>query len=226
MMEIPENRVHNRLRHIDDELSLDYFEDNLHLVEQFVLQHKIDVGAWRPHKHFDLSPGEVVLTTPLAAEKELHVSVVPFCDLPADAIPYVFKFDAGKWKPTQWVTPLPGGEEFATLAAMNFSDWSTDSMTSALNSLGEELASQCLQDSVGLSLNCGFFTDMMETTNESERSQKFVQKEKWVQPDEDGKSLRTHVFFKGPWQHKCHFQMECWACRDRGHRRTPRHYDY
>lgn len=204
-------RLHNDMVHIDAR-SDDCFEEGVKQIEAFVGKRGFfDIGAWRLHKHFDLEPDEILLTTFDRVPDKVEVSVGKADSVQDKIMPMCLKYDARvrKWVPLQFLV-LRGGAD-AVHRLQERAAWLENAhVQEGLGQLGQALEELSLSDSVGISMKAldvamTAWTGLVERTSVAKRVQAFTP----ARDDEkQNQYIVTHVFFEGrPKTSAC--QYEC-----------------
>lgn len=220
----------NSMPHIDDAL-LFPFEDHLKMVGHVMLQrHGLDeVGAWRVHHHFKMKPGEQLISEASRSANgtvKHIVSVKTALDLKGRKIlPLALTYSKRdrRWWPVQFYA-FAGRDHIGDALARRYGKLNSESGLKALGELGHALLKSGLSEHIGISIRWDDIfgaapgTVMLETTNETGRSQEFVPMDGHTK-----QQVTTHQFFNqgceaapGPTRHSC--RLDCastYHCRSR-----------
>lgn len=209
-------QIMNRMQHINDAMKFPFERFAGIVGHVMVAKHGLkDVGAWRMHHHFKMSRGEYLVSSAAETHGGLKhvVEVKQVADLKHRlVIPIAFAFSKKdrRWWPVQFWTSAEGDPIGEALLG-KYSKLNAPAGLDGLHELGHELLAAGLEDHVGLSLSwsdliAGAGVQMVETTNETARTQQFV-------PHTGGaeditRSVVTHQFFeqvchKGPVRYTC-----------------------
>lgn len=218
----------NNMAHINSAIRF-RFEDHAAMVGHVMVQrHGLDdVGAWRMHHHFKIKPGEYLISQAqrnASGNAKLVVSVKSAVDLEDQKlIPLAFAYSKQDrlWWPVQFYA-FAKRDQIGDALALRYHMLNSESGLQALGELGQALVAAGLNEHIGISIQWGDLfgvtpgTVMLETTNETSRSQEFT-----LDHGRAKHYITTHNFFKQnceahfkPIRHGC--TMDCavgYACQ-------------